>query len=88
MDKTIQVPYTLKKYFWDSDFTRLNISEHGNYILGKLMLYGNVESMMWVIRNFDRSMITTYLSTKGKSVLDKRSYAFWNTITTMDGLWR
>lgn len=88
MDNVLPIPHTLKKYFWDSDFSRLNISEHSNYILGKLMLYGNVESMIWVIRNFDRSMITTYLSTKGKSALDKRSYAFWNTITTMDDLWR
>ena len=88
MDKDIPIPHTLKKFFWDADFARLNIPEHRNYILGKLMLYGNMESMIWIIRNFDRGMIDTYLATKGKSVLDKKSYAFWSTITTMDKLWQ
>ena len=88
MEKDIPIPQTLKKFFWDSDFSRLNISEHRNYILGKLMLYGNLEAMLWIIKNFDRDIIGTYLSTKGKVVLDKKSYVFWNTITTMDELWQ
>jgi hypothetical protein len=88
MEKGIPIPQTLKKFFWDSDFSRLNIPEHRNYILGKLMLYGNVESMIWIIRNFDRDIIGTYLSTKGKSVLDKKSYVLWSTISTMDELWQ
>lgn len=88
MKESITIPPAFKKFFWDSDFLKLKLPEHENYILNKLMIYGDIESIKWIIQNFDRGTVNTYLSTKGKFALDKKSYLFWNTITNMEDLWR
>ena len=88
MNQSRQIPPALKKFFWDADFVRLKFPDHQNYVLGKLMLYGDIASINWILRTFDPGTVSRYLETKGKHALDKKSYLFWEKILRMGDLWR
>jgi hypothetical protein len=66
----------------------LKFPEHENYVLGKLMAYGDLASIHWVIRAFDRATISRYLEKKGMYALDRKSYLFWEKVLRMEDLWR
>ena len=88
MNEHRQIPPAFKKFFWDADFAKLKFPEHENYVLGKLMAYGNLASIRWIIRAFDRGTISRYLEKKGTYALDRKSYLFWEKVLRMEDLWR
>jgi len=88
MNESRQIPPALKKFFWDADFVQLKLPDHQNYVLGKLMLYGDIASINWILRAFDPGTVSRYLETKGKYALDKKSYLFWEKVLRMGDLWR
>lgn len=67
---------------------KLNIYKHENYILNKLMFYGDFESIKWIILNFNRNKISSLLLKQGKVSLDRKSFLFWSKITNMENLWQ
>ena len=83
-----QIPPALKKFFWDADFSQLTFPEHENYVLGKLMAYGDLASIHWILRTFDRGTVSRYFMKKGRYALDRKSYLFWEKVLRMDDLWR
>ena len=87
MQQNKQIPPAFKKFFWDTDFTKLKFPEHQNYVLGKLMAYGDLASIRWILRTFDHGTIRRYLEKKGEYTLDKKSYLFWNKVLRMEDLW-
>ncbi len=82
-----QIPPAFKRFFWDVDFATLKLPEHENYVLGKLMGYGDRAAISWIIRAFDHGTISRYLERKGKYALDKKSYLFWEKVLRMEDLW-
>ena len=81
------LPQSFRMFFWDGDYDKLKFPEHENYVLQKLMMYGNLESIAWIMRNVDRETIGMYLARKGKNTLDRRSYQFWVAVHGMEDLW-
>ena len=88
MNERKQIPPAFEKFFWDVDFAQLKFPDHENYVLGKLMLYGDIASIKWILRTFDRGAVSRYLETKGKWALNKKSYLFWEKVLRMGDLWR
>ncbi len=87
MDQHINIPPAFKKFFWDADFSKLKFPEHQNYVLGRLMAFGDLASIQWIIRSFDHDMVCRYLEKKGAYTLDRKSFLFWKNILEMDDLW-
>jgi hypothetical protein len=81
------IPPAFKKFFWDADFAKLKFPEHENYVLGKLMAYGDGASIRWILRTFEHGIISRYFEKRGKYTLDKQSYQFWKKILRMEDLW-
>lgn len=42
------MPEELKKYFWDTQFKKLDIRENKRYIISRLYCYGDLEAIKWV----------------------------------------
>ena len=75
------IPAKFKKYFWDSDFSRINQADYSDFALGRLMQYGGLDAIIWVKKNFGDLAVRAYLKKSGCKTLDKRSYVFWEKIT-------
>ena len=51
------MPTELKKYFWDTDFERLDLQENKEYIISRLYCYGDLKAIRWVNNTYSREDI-------------------------------
>lgn len=51
------MPIELKKYFWDTEFEKLDLRKNMKYIISRLFCEGNLESIKWVKQNYTKEEI-------------------------------
>lgn len=51
------MPEELKKYFWNTDFEKLNIQKNKSYIKSRLYCYGDLKAIRWVNNIYSREDI-------------------------------
>lgn len=83
--KQVRLPKEFKKYFWDVDFKKISIRKHFNYILSRILGFGNMKAIRWVLKNIDAKRIEKYVSEYGDRQLDKRSNNFWKLYFGLSG---
>jgi len=81
------IPKEFKKYFWDCDFNKLDFIKNKNFILGKLLLFGDLDAIMFVLKNYERIEVSSFIDKKGAVILDKVSFNFWGKIVRHNELW-
>ncbi len=83
----IILPIELKKYFWDCDFAELDFSKHKNYILNRLLYFGDIYAIKFITNYISQDVIKTYLKQKGKLSLNISNLKFWEKLVAHDDLW-
>lgn len=90
------MPEELKKYFWDVNFSELDIKQHKRYIIARLYCYGDLKAIKWVkdtytleeIKDVAKSsrnlkpLVANYL--RQQFNLKKEEMAYYRTITAMN----
>lgn len=51
------MPTELKKYFWDTEFEKLNIKQHKRYIIARLYCHGDLKAIRWVKNTYSADEI-------------------------------
>ena len=51
------MPIELKKYFWDTDFEKLDIQKNKEYIIARLYCYGDLKAIRWVNNTYSKEDI-------------------------------
>jgi len=51
------MPIELKKYFWDTEFEKLDINKNMKYIICRLFCEGNLDSIKWLKKTYSREQI-------------------------------
>ena len=69
------LPETLKKYFWDVDFSRLNHRRRAGFIAERILEFGDETAVAWLVRNISPVQIRRTLT--GSRQLTRKSAAFW-----------
>ena len=73
-----KLPSTLKKYFWDVEFEKIEFSKRRIYVLKRLLEYGDEKAIDWMWENFKRSeMEDALVNFRGYS---RKSANFWALI--------
>jgi hypothetical protein len=67
-------PEFLKKYFWDIDFAALDLARDRNYVLKRILEYGDARAVRWMNKNFKRTDIVSVLF---NARIDPRSANYW-----------
>ena len=49
------LPLFLKKYFWDVDFLKLNRNSHSQFIIERVLEYGDERAVKWLFKYFKKS---------------------------------
>lgn len=83
-----QLPAEFKKYFWDSDFDKLNIINHREYIVNRLLAYGDLSAINFIFTICSRNEILKFLKLKGQKSLSKTNYLFWQKLVKYEKLWK
>lgn len=48
----MKLPLSFKKYFWEVDLKDINPLKHKNYIIERLLEYGDEKAFKWLIKNY------------------------------------
>ena len=59
-----KLPSFAKKYFWEIDVDELDLQKNPEYIIGRILEYGDIEAVRWMFQTFDRKLITKLFSNK------------------------
>lgn len=55
------IPLRFKRYFWDSDFDKIDAKKDSLFIIGRILEYGNREAIIWMIKNFKKAELKQVL---------------------------
>jgi len=83
-----QLPIEYKKYFWDCDFNKLDLTTHKEYILNRLLSFGDLAAIYYILNNFAKNEIFEYLKVKGVKALSDTNFLFWQKLIKYDELWQ
>lgn len=68
------VPTTMQHLFWDVDPQTLT-PEHARFIIERVLDWGDIQAVNWVLHTFPRSLIVEVLRTSRR--LSSKSAMFW-----------
>ena len=46
------MPTELKKYFWDTEFEKLDLEKNKRYIISRLYCYGDLKAIKWIKQTY------------------------------------
>ncbi len=72
------LPFFIKKYFWDVDFPKLQKKIHAQFIIERILEYGDEKAVKWLFQHFTRSEIRRTL-TKRRDI-SPLSANYWSLI--------
>ena len=72
------IPKFLKKYFWDVDFSKLDKKNYSQFIIERILEYGDERAIKWMRENFKLNQIKNVLQ-QSKN-LSRKSANFWRFI--------
>ena len=51
------LPLFLEKYFWDTDFNKINFKQHPEYVILRILEYGNIKAVRWLLKSSNKKKI-------------------------------
>lgn len=69
------IPVKFAAYFWDTDINNVDIKAHYEYVIERILEYGDEEAFWWMKQNFEREKIVETLR-KSKRISPKSGNFF------------
>ncbi|MDP2967236.1 MAG: hypothetical protein Q8N87_02405 [bacterium] len=76
------IPKSLKKYFWDVDFSKLDKKNYSQFIIERILEYGDERAIKWMRENFKLNQIKNVLQ-QSKNI-SRKSANFWRFIFSLN----
>ena len=77
-----KLPYFLQKYFWDVDFLKVDKNTYSQFIIERILEFGDQKSVKWMINNFSLDEIKKVVTISKN--LSKKSANFWQIIFNLE----
>lgn len=74
-EQNIQLPKEFQKYFWDVSFDELSIDTYPRLIAERLLNYGNLNEVKWLLSHTSTEFIRTLVDTSRN--LNAKTKNFW-----------
>jgi len=81
------LPITYKKFFWDCNFSDLSMEDHKMFILKRLLAYGDLRSIKFLVNQYTQKEVSDYIITKGNNTLSRNNLFFWQKLVKHNELW-
>ncbi len=69
---------TFKALFWDADLSKLDIETHQQYIIERVLEYGDNDAARWIFERYRLKVILDVLNSS--RALSPKSANFWNLV--------
>lgn len=77
-----QINQNIKRFFWDVDPDSLDVKKNSEYIIARILEYGDPEAIKWLFKTYDKKTIKKVLM--NKRGFSKRTANFWSKILDVD----
>jgi hypothetical protein len=74
------LPAEFQKYFWDVAFDDLSFEKYPRFIAERLLNYGNLNGIRWLLSHTDTRFIRTLVDTSRN--LNAKTKNYWQIILT------
>jgi hypothetical protein len=78
------IPDAVQALFWDVDPTTVQLPDHADYVIERVMSRGTWDAMRWLRATFDNTVLVDFLRRKGQR-LAPRERAYWQLVTGVGG---
>lgn len=75
-----QQPRFLRPFFWDVHLSSLSPVHHRDFILGRLLEFGNQAAVSWMFQVYSRREVVQFLANRGADILSRRAWRFWTVV--------
>lgn len=80
--KSVKIPVYVKKYFWDANIKETDIQKYPEYIIARILEYGDLKSARWLLKIFNSALIKkTLMRRRGFSL---KTIYFWKSYFNLD----
>lgn len=77
----MEIPAGVRNLLWEYSIDDFSIDESWERtVLGRVMQLGGWDEMRWLLRNFDRPRLRSFLEGRGRRALAPRELRFWALI--------
>jgi hypothetical protein len=80
-EETAPLPDFLRRFFWDTDFGQLRVSQHRRYVIERLLEYGDDQAIRWVSRTYGVSAIADVVRQSRK--ISRNTANLWALVLDM-----
>ena len=63
--------------FWESDFDALDVDRDTDYILARMLEFGDMATVHWLLGTFGEERVHQFFREVGHPELSRRTIAFW-----------
>lgn len=85
----VQMPISMRALFWDTRLTRIDPERDADFVLARVLEFGRLCDVRWLIRRYGLDRIHHFLATSGHPELTRRTIAFWRAaLHAEDETWR
>ncbi len=78
------VPALLKPIFWDVALSGVNPDRHRDFILARVLEYGDRAAVHWAFQHYSRAEVAAFLKGRGADLLSDRAWSFWGFLLRVD----
>lgn len=76
--QTKYLPEKMKPYFWDCNFEKLTIEEYPEFIIERVLSFGNFNDIKWLLKRINKEKFFRVALNSRR--LDNRTKNFWKII--------
>jgi len=73
--KPRRLPRRLDKFFWDVDPGQIDLGQHSEYVIARLLEHGDLDAIQWVMKAYRKEEITDVV--KRSRQLSRKTANFW-----------
>ncbi|MBN2355867.1 hypothetical protein JXO59_07125 [candidate division KSB1 bacterium] len=77
-DEIDRLPVAFQKYFWDCDFFSLSARKHRQFIIERLLNFGDDDALQWLFKHEKRATIINVVQ-NSRNISDK-TRNFWKIL--------
>lgn len=69
------LPEKIRRFFWECKDIKIDIQENWFFVIERLLEYGDLEAVKWVLRNFEQTQIIEVVKTSRN--LSRKTASMW-----------
>jgi len=73
-----KLPKRFAKYFWDVDPQKIDIKKYPQYVLERLLQFGDLAAVKWGLNQFGKDKLIEVVKTSRQ--INRKTANFWQTI--------